>query len=227
MLPLLGFLAAASVQGADVVGEIQLKQTGLFQAEATQHQGAVSVSLKPLEKQPWPRNPSQETHQMTLKDKQLRPSFLVVKPGDTVQISNQDPVFHELFALSATQPLSLHLNKAGNASDAQGALQINSEGTWHMFCRIHSRMYARIDAVSTPLTKMVQPGEIFRFSGLQTGLWQLRVAGLGAETRELQVMALTSPPPLKVDMQTKGGETRPSRSGMPVQGRVEQLYPRN
>lgn len=216
----------ASAQAAEVVGEVQLRHTGLFHAQGAKPMGEISVSLTPLEGRSRVHARAAEVHRMVLRDKGAHPAFLTIQRGDRVRFINQDPVYHEIFALSPVQPIELRLDKAGEGEGQDAEVELNTEGSWHLFCRIHSRMYARVDVVNTPLIQRVGIGETFRFERLQPGEWQLRVAALGAETRTLKAVALTSPPPLRIDLSTKGGGVDAGGSGMPVQGKVEDLFPR-
>lgn len=219
-------LATTSVPAAEVVGEVQLRQTGLFQQPVARPAGGISVSLQPLDGQPLPARTAARSHRLLVQDGQIRPAFLTVQVGDTLQFINQDEVYHELFALSPSQPIELALDKRGAGASAQAEIRLASEGVWHLFCRIHSRSFARVDAVATPLIRMVEPGETFRFEGLGAGQWQLRVAAPGTETRVLKTVAMTAPPALRIDLSTKAGGADARREGLPVQGRVEALFPK-
>jgi plastocyanin len=220
-------LVVAAGEAAEVIGEVQLRQTGLFQNLATRPTGGISVSLQPLEGQPLPRATSGQHHRLLVREGQLQPAYLTVQAGDTLHFINQDEVHHELFALSSSQPIELALDKRSAGVTAQAEVQLASEGVWHLFCRIHSSSYARVDAVATPLIRMVEPGETFRFEGLATGHWQLRVASPGAETRLLKAAAMTAPPPLRIELTTRGGGAPASRQELPSEGRIEALFPRN
>lgn len=211
------------VAGAELTGEVQLRRTGLFQGQGPEAQ--VSLSLQPLEGQDWPQRTPPRQHRLLIKDRRLQPSFLTVRPGDSVLIENQDPVYHQLFSLSPEQPLDLHLGKRGEADAAQARVTLRSAASWHLFCRIHSRTYARIDAVDSHLLQTVAPGQAFRFEGIASGRWRLRVAALGAETRFVDTVALTAPPALKLTLTTKAGDESGSRAERPAQRRIEQLFP--
>lgn len=220
-------LVTTGVPAAEVVGEVQLRRTGLFQEPVGHPAGGISVSLQPLEGQPLPAGRAARSHRVLVRDGQLRPAFLTVQAGDTLHFVNQDEVYHELFALSPSQPIELSLDKRGAGAAAEAEVRLASEGVWHLFCRIHGRGFARVDAVATPLIRTVAPGETFRFEGLVAGQWQMRVAAPGAETRMLMTVAMTAPPTLRVELATRAGGVDTRRGGLPVQGRVEALFPRD
>lgn len=220
-------LAMPGVQATEVVGEVQLRQTGLSREPAGQPAGGISVSLQPMDGQPLPVVHSARSHRLLVQDNEVQPAYLTIQVGDTLNFINQDEVYHELFALSPTQPIELPLDKHSAGAKARAEVRLVTEGVWHLFCRIHSRSYARIDVVATPLIRTVASGETFRFDQLAAGQWQLRVAALGAETRLLNTMAMTAPPVLRIDLSTRAGGIDARRLGQPAQGRIEALFPRD
>ena len=134
--------------------------------------------------------------------------------GDQLQFVSRDPLFHKLFSLSRDQPFALDMGKV-----ADGAQPLTSEpfkfaetGPWHVFCRIHSMMYFRVDVVDTPYYAMIKDGGEFHFSGLAAGRWRIRVAAIGSEPLELITDAITSPPPLQIVLPVKAGVGHSQRS---------------
>ena len=220
-------LAASVVQGAEIVGVVQPRHSGPSQEPAAGMELDVSVSLQPLEGQPMPPQGAAQRHRILIRDGRLQPAFLTLRTGDTLELANQDEVHHELFALSPSQPLELTLDKASSGAAAQAEVRLVSEGVWHLFCRIHSRSYARVDAVATSLFQMVAPGETFRFEDLKPGPWQLRVAAPGAETRLIKAAAMTAPPPLRIELARRTGAVPTQRQAEPPAGSIEALFPRD
>lgn len=216
-------LAFSVAQAAEVVGVVLPSPEGGFQPGAA----GISVSLQPLEGQALPRQAPAQRHRVLVRDGGFQPPFITLRTGDTLHFINQDEAHHELFALSSTQPIELALNKQSSGAAAEAEVRLVSEGVWHLFCRIHGRSYARVDAVATPLQRMVAPGETFRFEGLEPGQWQLRVAAPGAGTRVLRAAAMTSPPPLRIELAGRGDAQPTPRPGTSVTDRVEALFPRD
>lgn len=220
-------LAATVVQGAEIVGVVQPRQPGPAQEASAGMEQDISVSLQPLEGQPLPPQGAAQRHRIRIRDGRLQPAFITLRTGDTLELVNQDEVHHELFALSPSQPLELSLDKASSGAAAQAEVRLVSEGVWHLFCRIHSRSYARVDAVATPLFQMVESGETFRFEGLLPGSWQLRVAAAGAETRLIKAAAITAPPPLRIELARQAGTAPAPGQAAPPAGSIEALFPRD
>jgi hypothetical protein len=72
---------------------------------------------------------------------------------------------------------------------------------------------------------MVNAGDSFEFRDLAPGKWRIRVAAPGAETRIVEALALTAPPPVQIQLSVKGFNPE-ARGAAPVQAvAIEQLYP--
>lgn len=80
------------------------------------------------------------------KDKTFSPAVLVVSVGSTVDFPNDDPIFHNVFSLSAPAPFDLGLYRAGSTKSRTFA----KAGSYRVFCNIHPQMSAFILVVPTP-----------------------------------------------------------------------------
>ena len=221
MLPIL--LLCAMSQAAEVRGVVSVEQAGMFndRGEAVRSL-PVSVALYPAEGQKLARAAAVE-HVITVAGSRIAPLYLAFPRGDRVRFENQDDVYHQLFTHSKTQPIELRLDRSGLGRSA--AITLNEVDDLHWFCHIHAKSYARIDALDTPLVRMVSPGDGFEFRDLPAGKWRLRVAAPGAETRIIEAEALTAPPPLQIRLAVKGFNQN-MRGAMPPQVvAVEQLFP--
>ena len=207
VLVLLWPLAGVS---AEITGRVTVQHVGLFAANAVlEMPGGISVSITPLAGQVLPTKPPR-AHRVQIHNKTFTPVYMTVQRGDQLQFVSQDPVFHKLFSLSKIQPFTLDLSKAPDSG-----LPVSSElypltetGPWHVFCRIHSMMYFRVDVVDTPYYVMLKDGGEFHFTGLAVGRWQIRVAAIGSEPLLLTTDAITSPPPLQIVLPVKGGDVK-------------------
>lgn len=216
-------LAAASSMAAEVRGVVTLQQAAAFGSQGEPLRLPVGIALFPLEGQRLPAPPPTH-HNILLHGNTLRPLYLVLRRGDRLRFRSDDGLYHELFSRAphpgrGAPALELRLGPA----DREASLTLDEVADWHWFCRIHARSYARVDVVDTPLVRMVNPGEAFEFRDLPPGKWQLRVAAPGAETRYLEVQAMTAPPVLDIRTQVKGFMPGAGTSA-PAPG-IEQLYP--
>lgn len=222
LVALLGVLVCPpALLAAEVSGIVTLDYQGLFKADPSTQSYPVSVALFPAQGQSVPSRQAQ-TLKIDIIDNRMRPTFLTIQKGDRVTFVNHDPVYHQLFSLSASQPLSLQLGKAGDGGTDMATVQPQLAGTTHVFCRIHNKSYARIDVVETPHLQMVEPGQKFHFSGLGAGRWRLRLASPGAETQWADVVALTAPPGQRFTLVSRGGGSAGARFA--GQTGVEALY---
>jgi plastocyanin len=211
----------SSAQAAEVTGTVSVEYQGLFKVDTSVQSHAVSVALFPLDEQR-ARLRAPQVQRIEIAENRMRPAFLTIQTGDRVKFVNHDPVFHQLFSLSPSKPLSAQLAKAGGPGTTTVTMKFDQPGSTHVFCRIHNKSYARIDAVETPHLQTLQPGEQFHFSGLGPGRWRLRLAAPGAETQWVDVMALTAPPARRFSLVSRGGGTGSAR--LAGQTAVENLY---
>lgn len=218
---LLGCMSASELRAAEVRGSVEISRQGLFKTESSQLLPSVAVALLPAEDQRMPES-KRRSYRIEISGNRMRPAFLAVERGSMLEVVNRDDVYHELFSMSPAEPVSARLNKAGEAGEDRVSVDFTQSGTTHLFCRIHKKSYARVDVVDTSYLQIVKPGQSFRFTGLEPGNWKLRLSAPAAETRWIDVTALTSPPMLELELAAYGGgmHTPLSHSSADIQ----QLY---
>jgi plastocyanin len=86
------------------------------------------------------------------KNKTFQPHLLAVPLGATVSFPNQDPLFHNVFSLSAPQPFDLGLYRSG----ATRVRTFTLPGSYRVFCNIHPQMTALIVVAPTPYVTTVR-----------------------------------------------------------------------
>ncbi|WJW75588.1 hypothetical protein QVG61_00410 [Thiohalobacter sp. IOR34] len=209
-------LAAA----AEIRGQVALRHLGVLQGEAeVDGRRLISVALLPRSAAATGRP---RTHVIRVRDGHFEPLYLAIRRGDRVRFVNQAGVYHELFSLSAAEPVHMRLGKSGAGANSERDFAMT--GSWHLFCRIHSRSYARIDVLDAVRIQMIPAGGHFEFEGLEAGRWQLRVAGPGVETQHVEAVAMTSPPPLKLTLAVHGAPgAGQGLAAAPIA--IEQLFP--
>jgi plastocyanin len=77
---------------------------------------------------------------MTTKNKQLSPKAMVVPVGAKINFPNYDPIFHNLFSVSAPNEFDLGLYKGG----ASKSHSFSKPGIVRVFCNVHPQMSATI-----------------------------------------------------------------------------------
>jgi len=85
------------------------------------------------------------TVSLVQKDKSFQPHILAIPAGSTVSFPNNDPIFHNVFSLSAPQPFDLGLYRSGQTRSRT----FSNPGTYRVFCNIHPQMSALVVVVAT------------------------------------------------------------------------------
>jgi len=105
------------------------------------------------------------------------PDLVIVPVGSTVQFPNSDPIFHNIFSLSKTQPFDLGFYPRGQSR----TVKFTRSGVVQVYCHIHANMYAAIVVTSSPwYAKPAQDGS-FDWKNVPQGHYKLtawhKVAG--------------------------------------------------
>lgn len=180
----------------------------------------VSVALIPVDRRLDPG--SGIVHEVTLHRGRFQPNYLAIRPGDRLRLVNLDAVHHRVFSVGL-QPLSIALTPAGEA--ARSTIRIDRPGVLHLFCRIHTRAYARIEVLPAARILYVRPGEVFEFDDLPAGRWKLRISGPGLSPARHEVASFTAPPVRDFAVQAAARSTRVRRHHAAAGVALETLYP--
>ena len=105
----------------------------------------VIVFLDELEKPPALTLPK-EKKVLTQRNKQFMPSVLPILVGTTVDFSNNDVVFHNVFSYSKIKPFDLGIYKEGETK----SVTFNQTGLVKVYCNIHPQMAAYILVLANP-----------------------------------------------------------------------------
>jgi len=108
----------------------------------------------------------------------FEPGLIVIPVGSSVQFPNSDPIFHNVFSLSKTQPFDLGFYPQGQSR----TVRFNRPGVIQVYCHIHANMYAAIVVTSSPwYTKPSSDGN-FSWNDVPAGHYRLtawhKVAGI-------------------------------------------------
>jgi len=220
-LVMLAMLVSVPCHSAEIRGRVSMRYTGLFKADASITDVPVSVALLPVDGRKIDLA-KPKVVQVEVTGNRIIPAFLSLQTGDAVEFVNRDGVFHQLFSVSPEGPFNVTLAKFDGKNRVATKVEFDKPGTMHVFCRIHNRSYARIDVLDTPYQQMVQSGEAFRFADIPAGRWTLRLASPGAETRLVDVDALTLPPSLSLELHSLSGGS--GHGALSSQFVVERLY---
>ena len=189
---------------AEVRGSVTMSYEGMFKVDGSFLERPIAVALLEMDGRKTVLRDS-KVHRVEISGNRIEPSFMTVQRGDTIKFINRDGVYHQLFSVSSDSPFDVTLAKSAYSGLQTALVTLDKPGTTHIFCRIHNKSYARVDVLDTPYQQLVKPGEEFRFTNLRAGRWMLRLASPAAETRMIAVDAVTSPPPLDLQLSSRGG----------------------
>jgi plastocyanin len=166
-LVLLGLAGAgpARAQTGSVEGRVSIAVPGIDLASA----GELVVFLDPTSGRVEPRVPRRRAriHQ---RDATFSPAFLVVTVGDTVEMPNDDLIFHNVFSYSKPNDFDLGTYPRGESR----SVTFPHPGLVRIYCSIHESMSASIFVVPSPYWALARPDGSFAIRGVPAGSWQLR-----------------------------------------------------
>ena len=113
------------------------------------------------------------------------PPFLTVARGQTVEMPNDDDIFHNVFSFSAPNEFDLGFYPAGHSR----SVRFLHPGVVRIYCSIHESMNATIFVAPTPWFARADAGGRFAIPGVPEGRWRLRTWSemLPATERMLEV----------------------------------------
>jgi plastocyanin len=182
-------LLAAFVQAHEVSGKVQVTLKGdkpktdlsSVIVYLSNPQEAIKISPTLLNKQ----------YTMGMKNKQITPRALVIPVGVSVDFPNLDPIFHNLFSVSAPNEFDLGLYKGG-ASKQQ---KFDAPGIVRVFCNVHPQMVASIIVSDTPYFTVASRDGAFSLGDVDNGTFTLNAYSEEGQTSQKIEMNET---PLKV-----------------------------
>jgi plastocyanin len=108
----------------------------------------------------------------------FEPEIVIVPIGSSVEFPNFDPVFHNVFSLSKTQPFDLGFYPKGQSR----TVKFNRSGIVQVYCHIHANMYAAIVVTSSPWYGKPSADGSFSWNDVPAGHYRLsawhKIAGL-------------------------------------------------
>ena len=143
-------------------------------SEAASQFEKVAVWLEPAV--PIPVAPLTATMQQ--RNRRFEPGLLMVPVGSTIEFPNWDPIFHNVFSLSRSQPFDL-----GYYSDGKSKSVICTRaGIVPVYCHVHPSMYGVVVVTTTPWATKPSAAGAYSWTDVPGGhydlmVWQ-RVAGL-------------------------------------------------
>jgi len=106
------------------------------------------------------------------------PEIVIVPVGSAIDFPNFDPIFHNVFSLSKTQPFDLGFYPKGQSR----TVKFNHAGIVQVYCHIHANMYAAIIVTASPWYGKPSADGSFSWNDVPAGHYRLtawhKIAGL-------------------------------------------------
>lgn len=155
---------AGTAQAGEVRGRVSVDLGGLALADVT----PVVVYLEPVLGETAWRTPAAAV--LRQRHATFQPGFLVVARGQTVEMPNDDTIFHNVFSFSAPNDFDLGLYPAGRSR----SVTFEHPGPVRLYCSIHESMNATVFVAPTPWFAQVSQDGRFAIPDVPDGRWRLR-----------------------------------------------------
>jgi plastocyanin len=108
---------------------------------------------------------------MRQRDRHFEPALVIVPVGSTVEFPNLDPIFHNIFSLSATRSFDLGYYAEGKSRK----VIFPQAGIVQVYCHIHPEMHGVVVVTSSRWTAQPLPDGTFSWSDVPAGKYLLVV----------------------------------------------------
>jgi plastocyanin len=135
-------VGAHGAAAGELRGRVVLELPGLALSEA----GPLVVYLEPADGAPVPEPEPTTAAVIRQKSARFSPDFLVVARGQTIEMPNDDEIYHNVFSYSAPNEFDLGLYAAGK----RRTVRFRHAGVVRIYCSIHESMNGTIFVAPTP-----------------------------------------------------------------------------
>lgn len=113
--------------------------------------------------------PPRESAVIEQRDLRFHPPVLPVLQGTRVLFPNSDPLYHNVFSVSAPRPFNLGMYGPGEVR----GIVFDRPGIVEVRCMVHREMVAYVVVLTTPHFQMTDPQGTFVFRDLPEGRYQV------------------------------------------------------
>ena len=177
-------VAAQRGESVDTAGRVRGRLVLDLPGATLADVGPVVVFLDGVDK-PLSFAPPQEQPAVHQRDARFAPSFLAIGVGTTVQMPNDDAIFHNVFSYSKPNDFDLGLYPAGQSR----SVTFKHAGVVKAYCSIHESMNGTIYVAPSPWFATAGPSGSFEIAGVPPGRYKLATwcEKLPATEREVAV----------------------------------------
>jgi plastocyanin len=182
-LCLLAAPRGAATDGGQLRGRVSLGVANVSLAAVA----PVVVYLEALDAQTAVPAPARAPARMHQRDARFSPPFLVVAAGQSVEMANDDAIYHNVFSYSRPNDFDLGLYPAGESRK----LALRHPGVVKLYCSIHESMNATILVAPTRWFDVVDAKGDYSLTGIPAGRYRAFVwtERLPATTRVIEIGA--------------------------------------
>jgi plastocyanin len=160
----LGAAGAADAQMGELRGRVTLGVAGVPLAAVA----PIVVYLEPLDGSRAGGGGPQRAARMRQHDARFAPPFLVVPAGTSVEMANDDAIYHNVFSYSRPNDFDLGLYPAGETR----TLVLKHAGVVKLYCSIHESMNATILVTPTRWFDVVDAKGGYAITGIRPGRYR-------------------------------------------------------
>src|SRR5262245_43510917 len=152
------------------------------------------------------------TAQIGTREKRFLPRVTVVAPRSTVAFPNHDPIFHNVFSVSAGNRFDLGRYREGETRSTR----LDKPGLVRVYCNVHEQMVAYVLVVESAFHAVADEAGRFRLDGLPPGRGTLVVWHERAGTRRIPTaIPAAESPRIRLDATVARGESHLNKFGRP------------
>ncbi len=131
--------------------------------------------------------PPADVPRISQKNARFAPEFLSIAAGQSVEMPNDDAIFHNVFSFSKPNHFDLGLYGRGESRNVTFA----HPGVVRIYCSIHASMNATIFVAPSPWHARVGPSGLFELGEVKPGRYRLRLWSpfLPEESRDIEIVA--------------------------------------
>ncbi|MEO8189668.1 MAG: carboxypeptidase regulatory-like domain-containing protein [Acidobacteriota bacterium] len=148
--------------------------------------------------------------EMKSQGKKFVPRVIAVSRTGEVQFPNADPIYHNVFSVSAPNRFDLGLYRSGGSKEKR----FEEPGLVRVYCNIHPQMVGFVMVVDSDYAAVTGPDGSFRFGGVPPGNWTVRAwQEEGGEAQApVTVRARVETPALALTMDASAYKAQPHKN---------------
>ncbi len=148
--------------------------------------------------------------EMKSQGKKFVPRVIAVSRAGEVQFPNADPIYHNVFSVSAPNRFDLGLYRSGGSKEKR----FDEPGLVRVYCNIHPQMVGFVMVVDSDFAAVTGPDGTFRFAGVPPGNWTVRAwQEEGGEAQApVSLRARTETPPVTLTMDASAFKAQPHKN---------------